>query len=328
MKALVTGGAGFIASHVVDGYLAEGLDVIVVDDLSRGRRENVAAGAGFYQADIRDRSALETILEKERPDIVNHHAAQIDVRHAVKDPISDAQCNILASIQLLDLTVKYKIRRFVYASTGGAIYGEPRVLPASEDTPVLPLSPYGVSKHTVEHYLFTYNALYGLPYVVLRYGNVYGPRQSSKGEAGVVAIFCEQVLQKITPTIYGDGKKTRDYVEVSDVARANVKALKLGDGEIFNIATGVRTTDYEIFSLVREALGVAPFEPTYAPKRPGEVDHIGVDVSKARAGLDWRPEVEIRQGIKRTAEWFREKQAVGSRESEAGSKEADKLSHR
>lgn len=320
MKVLVTGGAGFIGSHVADAYRAEGLDVVIADALTRSSRENLAPGARFYQADLRDRSALEAIFEKERPDVINHHAAQIDVRHAVKDPIYDAECNIFGSIHLLELAAKYKVRRFVYASTGGAIYGKPKVLPAHEETPVLPLAPYGISKHTVEHYLFTYNALYGLPYVVLRYGNVYGPRQSSKGEAGVVAIFCEQMLQEITPTIYGDGSKTRDYVEVSDVARANVKALKAGEGEIFNIATGVTTTDYEVFTYVREALGIAPFEPHFAPKRPGEVDHIVLDVRKAKAKLAWEPQVEIRQGIKRTAEWFRERQGTGDRSQVTGEK--------
>ena len=312
MKALVTGGAGFIGSHVVDAYLAEGLDVVVVDALTRGSRANLAAAAKFYQADIRDRAGLAAIFERERPEMINHQAAQIDVRHAVKDPLYDAECNILGSVHLLDLAVQHKVRRFVYASTGGAIYGEPKSLPANEDTPVLPLAPYGVSKHTVEHYLFTYRVLYGLPYVVLRYGNVYGPRQSSKGEAGVVAIFCEQMLQKVTPTIFGDGTKTRDYVEVSDVARASVRALKAGDGEIFNIATGVRTTDYQIFDYVREALAVAPFKPNYAPKRPGEVDHIVLDVAKAKDKLGWQPQVNIRQGIQRTAEWFRQ-QGLGAR---------------
>jgi UDP-glucose 4-epimerase len=305
MKILVTGGAGFIGSQVVDGYLAEGLEVVVVDDLSRGSRENVSPRARFYQVDIRDRSALKAVLEQEKPDLINHHAAQIDVRRAVKEPIFDAECNIFGSIHLLELAVEYKVRRFLYASTGGAIYGEPKVLPATEETPVLPITPYGISKHTAEHYLYLYNILYGLPYVVLRYGNVYGPRQSSKGEAGVVAIFCEQMLQGITPTIYGDGTKTRDYVEVSDVVRANVYALSRGEGEIFNISSGVRTTDYGILTAVREALDIPPFEPRYAPKRPGEVDHIGLDVSKARAKLDWQPQVELRQGIKRTAEWFR-----------------------
>lgn len=305
MKVLVTGGAGFIGSHVVDGYLAEGLDVIVVDDLSRGARENLAPGVCFYQVDIRDRAALRSIFEKQQPDLINHHAAQIDVRQAVREPAFDAETNILASIHLLELAIQHGVKRFVYASTGGAIYGEPKILPADEDTPVLPITPYGISKHTVEHYLFLFNILYGLPYVVLRYGNVYGPRQSSKGEAGVVAIFCEQMLQGITPTIYGDGTKTRDYIEVSDVVRANVQALKLGGGEIFNIASGVRTTDFEIFTAVREALDIPPFEPTYAPKRPGEVDHIGLEVTKARAKLDWQPQVGLRDGIQKTADWFR-----------------------
>ncbi len=304
MKVLVTGGAGFIGSHVVDAYRAEGLEVAVVDNLERGSRENVPAGVNYYQADIRDRAKLEEIFRKERPEIVNHHAAQIDVRRSVTETRYDAECNIFGSINLLDLAVAYKLRQIIYASTGGAIYGEPGALPATEETPVLPLSPYGISKHTVEHYLWTYHHLYGLPYVVLRYGNVYGPRQNSKGEAGVVAIFCEQMLRKITPTIFGDGKKTRDYVEVSDVARANIQALKRGEGEIFNIASGVRSTDYEIFTAVRKALEIPPFEPNYAPKRPGEVDHIGLEVSKARSKLDWRPQVELRQGVKRTADWF------------------------
>lgn len=305
MKVLITGGAGFIGSHVVDGYLAEGLEVAVVDDLSRGSGENLSTKASFYQADIRDRSALETIFDKVQPDLINHHAAQIDVRRAVREPLFDAECNIFGSIHLLQLAVQHKVRRIIYASTGGAIYGEPEVLPANEETPVLPITPYGISKHTAEHYLFLFKVLYGLPYVVLRYGNVYGPRQSSKGEAGVVAIFCEQMLQKITPTIFGDGTKTRDYVDVSDVVRANVKALTLGDGEIFNISSGERTTDFEIFAAVREALGIPPFDPVYSPKRPGEVDHIGLDVSKAREKLDWCPQMELRAGIKRTAEWFR-----------------------
>jgi UDP-glucose 4-epimerase len=278
---------------------------VAVDDLSRGARENVSLPARFYQVDIRDRAALQAVFEAEKPDLINHHAAQIDVRRAVKEPIFDAECNICGSINLLELAVAYRVQRFIYASTGGAIYGEPQVLPASEETPVLPVTPYGISKHTAEHYLYLYDILHGLPYVVLRYGNVYGPRQSSRGEAGVVAIFCEQMLHGITPTIYGDGSKTRDYVEVSDVVRANVQALKMGDGEIFNISSGVRTTDYGIFTAVREALDIPPFEPRYAPKRPGEVDHIGLDVSKARAQLAWQAQVELRQGVKRTAAWFK-----------------------
>jgi UDP-glucose 4-epimerase len=305
MKALITGGAGFIGSHVADGYLAEGLDVVIADDLSRGAQHNMPARARFYRVDLRKRAALEKIFAKEKPDVINHHAAQIDVRRAVKEPAFDAECNILSSIHLLELAVQHKVKRFIYASTGGAIYGEPDKLPADEQTPVLPIAPYGISKHTVEHYLFLYQKLYGLPYVVLRYGNVYGPRQSPKGEAGVVAIFCQQMLQKVTPTIYGDGKKTRDYIHVHDVRRANIKALTRGDGEIFNIATGVATTDYEIFTAVRNAMSISGLEPNFASKRPGEIDHIVLDVTKAHSGLEWRSKVSLPDGIRKTAEWFK-----------------------
>ena len=313
MKALITGGAGFIGSHIADGYLAAGLKVVVVDDLSRGSRANLPVEVPFYQLDIRNRSALEEVFQREKPDLINHHAAQIDVRHSVREPLFDAECNILGSINLLELAVKYEVSRFVYASTGGAIYGEPKVLPADESTPVEPLAPYGISKHSFEHYLLNARTLYGLPFVVLRYGNVYGPRQSSKGEAGVVAIFCEQMLQRITPTIYGDGQKTRDYVEVSDVAWANLQALKHGEAEIFNVATGVATTDYEVFVAVRDALGLPPSEPQYAPRRPGEVDHIYLDVRKAASALEWYPQVAFRAGVAKTAEWFRQHLGVHSR---------------
>jgi len=311
MKVLVTGGAGFIGSHVADGYRAQGLEVVVVDDLSRGSKRNLRAGAPFYQADIRDRAALEEIFRKEKPDLVNHHAAQIDVRLSVKDPVCDASSNILGSLNLVELALASKVRRFIYASTGGAIYGEPETLPAGEETPVRPLAPYGVSKHTFELYLWTMRKLYGLPFVVLRYGNVYGPRQSSKGEAGVVAIFSEQMLGGVTPTIYGDGTKTRDYIEVSDVVRANWAALSKGEGEILNIASGNPTSDYEIFAAIREALGFPGIEPKYAPKRPGEVDHIVLGIGKAASHLDWKPAVRLQEGIRRAAEWFRAKHDNG-----------------
>jgi UDP-glucose 4-epimerase len=316
MKALVTGGAGFIGSHVADGYLAAGLEVVILDDLSRSSGASLPPGVPFYKLDIRDRSALEELFQREKFDILNHHAAQIDVRRSVGDPAFDAECNILGSLNLLELAVKHKVRRIIYASTGGAIYGEPKILPADEATPVEPLCPYGISKHTVEHYLSLYGRVHALPSVVLRYGNVYGPRQSSKGEAGVVAIFCEQMLQGIRPTIFGNGNKTRDYVEVSDVARANMQALKHGENAIFNVATGVATADYEVFVAVRDALGLPPSEPQYAPKRPGEVDHIHLDVRKAEKGLDWQPKVSFRAGVARTAEWFRRHFVVRARSSE------------
>jgi UDP-glucose 4-epimerase len=306
MKALVTGGAGFIASHVVDAYLAEGLDVVVVDDCSRGSVENVNPRARYYDADIRNYEAMRKIFETERPDYVNHHAAQMDLRRGVVEPVFDADVNILGSIHLLNLAVEFKVKRVVYASSGGGVYGEPLRVPIPEGHPVNPITPYGISKHTVEHYLFNYNVLYALQYVVLRYGNVYGPRQSSKGEAGVVAIFCEQMLQNVTPKIFGDGTKTRDYVYVTDVARANVQALRYGDQEIFNIAFGKPTTDEEIFHAVRTALGIAPFKPQYADRRPGEIEHCHLDVSKAREKLNWEPQVPVAEGVQLTARYFKE----------------------
>jgi UDP-glucose 4-epimerase len=306
MKALVTGGAGFIASHIVDGYLDRGLDVAIVDDLSRGSMNNVNPKARFYRADIRDYDAMRRIFEKERPDYINHHAAQMDLRRAVFEPAFDAETNIVASIHLLNLAVEFKTKRVVYASSGGAAYGEPLYVPMGEDHPINPTTPYGISKHTVEHYLFNYRVLYGLEYVVLRYGNVYGPRQSSKGEAGVVAIFCEQMLAKETPKLFGNGKKTRDYVYVTDVRKANVQALEQGDGQIFNIAFGQPTTDSEIFEAVRKALGIPPFEPSYGDKRPGEIDHCYLKIDKAKQQLYWTPEVSLEEGLRMTAAFFRQ----------------------
>jgi UDP-glucose 4-epimerase len=313
MKALVTGGAGFIGSHVVDCYLDRGLDVAIVDDLSRGSMNNVNRKARFYKADIRDYDAMRRIVEKERPDYVNHHAAQMDLRRAVYEPAFDAETNIVGSIHLLNLAVEFKTKRIVYASSGGGAYGEPLYVPMGEDHPIDPTSPYGISKHTVEHYLFNYRVLYGLEYVVLRYGNVYGPRQSSKGEAGVVAIFCEQMLAKETPKIFGTGKKTRDYVYVADVTQANVQALERGNGEIFNIASGEPTTDYEIFEAVCKALGIQPFEPLYADKRPGEIDHCYLKIDKAKQQLNWTPKVGLMEGLQMTAAFFREHAAKAAK---------------
>jgi len=306
MKALVTGGAGFIASHIVDSYLDKGLDVVIVDDLSRGSMNNVNPKARFYQADIRDYDAMRVIFERERPDYINHHAAQMDLRRAVFEPAFDAETNIVGSIHLLNLAVEFKAKRVVYASSGGAAYGEPLYVPMGEDHPINPTTPYGISKHTVEHYLFNYRLLYGLEYVVLRYGNVYGPRQSSKGEAGVVAIFCEQLLANETPKLFGNGKKTRDYVYVTDVAQANVRALEQGNGRIFNIAFGQPTTDYEIFNAVCKALDIKPFEPIYTAKRPGEIDHCYLKVDQAKRELNWTPRVSLTEGLQITAAFFRQ----------------------
>jgi UDP-glucose 4-epimerase len=313
MRILVTGAAGFIASHVADGYIQQGHDVAIVDDLSRGNETNVNGNARFYRVDIRERKALEEVLEREKPEIINHHAAQMDVRRGVREPIFDASVNILGSINLLELAVEHKTRRVVYVSTAGAAYGEPKKLPVPEDYPINPITPYGISKHTVEHYLFTFNVLYGIEYVVLRYGNVYGPRQSSKGEAGVFAIFSEQMLAGIQPVIYGDGKKVRDYVYISDVVAANVAALTKGTNEIFNIGSGVETRDIEVFDMVREFLGKTDVQCRYTSKRPGEIDKISLDVSKARDVLGWQAKVNLRQGAEQTVEFFkRAGQQVGT----------------
>lgn len=312
MRILVTGGAGFIASHIADAYINLGHKVAIVDNLSRGRRQNVNSGAHFYEGDIQDRPFVRSILSNFKPEIVNHHAAQMDVRRGVREPIFDAQVNILGSLNLLEEAVAHKVVRFIYISTAGAAYGEPRHLPVSEDCPINPITPYGISKHTVEHYLFTFCHLYGLHYVVLRYGNVYGPRQSSQGEAGVFAVFSEQILSGMQPVIYGDGSKTRDYVYVDDVAAANVAALDKGQGEIVNIASGKPTTDLEVFTLVCRLLGRSDLQARHVAIRPGEIQDIHLDITKANKLLDWAPKVRLSEGAARTVASFREASALST----------------
>ena len=247
MKIMVTGGAGFIGSHVVDTFISNGHEVVVVDDLSTGRRSNLNPAATFYQVDIRSPQLAE-IFENERPQVVDHHAAQMDVRRSVEDPLFDAEVNVLGSIKLIELARKYEIERFIYISTGGAVYGEPEYLPCDEAHPINPICPYGASKHTVEHYLYMYQELYGLNYVVLRYPNVYGPRQDPHGEAGVVAIFSGQMLNNHPVVINGDGKQERDFVFVRDCARANLLALTTENtNTIFNLGYGKGTTIVEVY---------------------------------------------------------------------------------
>jgi UDP-glucose 4-epimerase len=305
VKILVTGAAGFIASHVADAYLSAGHNVVILDDLSRGTKKNVNPKARFYQCDVRDREAVESIFLSEKPAIVNHHAAQMDVRRGVREPIFDAQVNILGSLNLIECAVANGTKRFIYISTAGAGYGEPKQMPVSEDHTMNPITPYGISKHTVEHYLFTFQFLYGLQYVVLRYGNVYGPRQNSQGEAGVFAIFSEQMMAGVQPVIYGDGQKVRDYVYISDVVAANLAALERGTNEMFNIGGGVATPDSEIFERVRDLLGKT-VQPRYLPRRPGEIDKICLDISKAAHLLEWTPQVSLADGARRTVKHFQE----------------------
>ena len=305
-KVLVTGGAGFIGSHVADRYIREGYNVVVLDNLSTGFKENVNPEAKFYLADITDRKKVREILEAEKPDYVNHHAAQMDVRKSVDDPLFDAKTNILGSINLIEESLRIGIEKFIYISTGGAVYGEPDSLPVGETYPVNPLSPYGVSKHTVEHYLYLCAHNADLRYTVLRYANVYGPRQNPHGEAGVVAIFTEKMLGGETPTIFGAGTQTRDYVYVEDVVEANVLSMENGDGGIYNLGTGRETSVIELFESLRGIVGFDG-EPSFAPARTGEIERISLDAGKAARELGWKPGHTLEQGFQKTVTYYRNK---------------------
>ena len=303
MKFLVTGGAGFIASHIVDRLINEGNQVVVVDDLSTGSEGNLNAQAKFYKMDIRN-PELASIFETEKPDYVSHHAAQGSVIKALREPALDAQVNIQGSLNVIQLSQKYGVKKIIYPSTGGALYGEPEYLPVDENHPVNPLTPYGVSKHTVEHYLYLYGANYALNYTVLRYANVYGPRQDPHGEAGVIAIFTQKMLDGERPIIFGDGAATRDYVYIDDIVEANMLALNRGDKGIYNIGSNRQTSVNEIFGLLK-AESDFRLEPIREPKRVGEVQGIFLTNDKARAELGWTPKVELGEGVKRTVRYYR-----------------------
>jgi UDP-glucose 4-epimerase len=304
MKILVTGGAGFIGSHVVDAMLALGHDVVIVDDLSTGRKRNLNPGAKFYQMDIRD-PGLAEIFERERPEVVDHHAAQMDVRRSVADPLFDADVNVRGTLNLLEAARTHGIRKVIYISSGGAAYGEPKYLPCDEDHPIDPICQYGVSKHVVEHYLFVYRHLYGLDYSVLRYPNVYGPRQDPHGEAGVVAIFSGKMLANEPVTINGTGEQERDYVYVADCARANVLALNNGSGTIYNLGSNRGTSVNLLFSTLANIIGYSA-EPRFGPAKAGETFKIYLDGTRARDQLDWSPTVDLNRGLQQTVAYLRE----------------------
>ncbi len=304
MKVLVTGGAGFISSNLVDTLINLGHEVAIIDNLSTGRRQNLNPKAKFYEASIRDDTVSE-IFKKEKPDIVNHHAAQIDVRKSGDDPVADAEDNILGSLNIILNCVKFGVKKLIYASTGGAIYGDPEYLPADEDHPINPICQYGVSKHTVEHYIYLYNVLHGLKYTILRYANVYGERQNPFGEAGVVAIFATQMLTGKESTIFGPGDKTRDYIHVSDVIEANIQAIEYGNNSIVNIGTGVETSDQQVFDTLADVLEHKS-PPIYASVRKGEVYRICLACSKAGGELGWKPKLTFKEGVARTAEYYKE----------------------
>jgi UDP-glucose 4-epimerase len=308
MRALVTGGAGFIGSNLVDGLLARGDEVTVIDDLSTGRRENLdaalAAGARLLEADIRDSNAVGELVRDAEPEVVFHLAAQIDVRRSVADPGFDAQVNVGGTIDMLEAARAAGVRRFVNTSSGGAIYGETRIRPAPEDHAVEPAAPYGQSKHAAEGYAELFNRLYGLSTISLRYGNVYGPRQDPLGEAGVIAIFCGKVVEGGRPTVFGDGTQTRDYIHVDDVVDANLKAAEASATGPFNVGLAIETSVLELVAAFARLAG-RPFEPEFEPERPGEILHSALDITRARAELGWEPRVGLEEGLEGTLAWTR-----------------------
>ncbi len=300
---LVTGGAGFIASHLVDRLLSLGYRVVVVDDLSTGHLRNLNKSATFHHTNITD-SVLDEIFQREHPDVVYHHAAQVSVTESVVKPIRDAEINVLGTLRLLEACHRYGVERFIYASTGGAIYGEPQYLPCDENHPIRPLSPYGLSKRVGEQYLSLYRQSFQLNFVCLRYGNVYGPRQDPQGEAGVMAIFARTMLEGKQPKIFGSGEQERDFVYVDDVVEANVLALERGEGETYNIGTGQGTSINRIFELYKGILNYR-WAAAYAPPRPGDVFKISLESTKAAKDLGWTPKVSLEEGMRQTAEFFR-----------------------
>jgi UDP-glucose 4-epimerase len=303
VRILVTGGAGFIGSHIVDAYLAAGHEVVVVDDLSCGSGENVNPAAAFHALDIRD-PELDRVFVTHRPEVVSHHAAQIDVRKSLADPAHDIGVNIVGTVRLLQHCMAHGTRRVIFASTGGAIYGEPQYLPADEAHPVRPLSPYGLDKFAAEHYLRLWRDQGGADYTILRYANVYGPRQDAHGEAGVVAIFASAMLRGQAPAIFGDGEQTRDFVYVGDVVRANVLALETNVAGPLNIGTGHPSSVNDLYHHLARLVGFdAPAR--HEPERPGEVRDIYLDCGLAQRELGWEPQVTLDDGLALTVEHFR-----------------------
>ena len=303
MKILVTGAAGFIASQVADAFINEGHEVTIVDNLSTGFEKNINPKAKFVKADIGDKSLAE-LFEKEKFDVVNHHAAQMDVRRSVADPAFDANTNILGTINLLQNCVKTGVKKFMFASTGGAVYGEQDYFPADEKHPTRPLSPYGISKLSVEKYLYFYNAQYNLNYSILRYANIYGPRQNPFGEAGVVAIFSTKLLKGEQPVINGSGEQTRDYVFVGDVVKANLTVFNDKDSDVFNIGTGKETNVNELFKKLNTIVGKGQVEK-HGPAAAGEQMRSVITSDKLFNKFKWRPSTNLDEGLSKTVEFFK-----------------------
>ncbi len=303
MKILVTGGAGFIGSHIVDAYIDGGHEVFVIDNLSSGRESNLNPRAEFFKTDIRNPDVAD-LFARLKFDIVSHHAAQMDVRKSVEDPLFDASTNILGTLNLLQNSVRHGVKKFIFASTGGAVYGEQDTFPADETHATWPLSPYGITKLSCEKYLYYYGQVHDLSHVILRYANVYGPRQNPHGEAGVVAIFIEKLLGGGKPVINGDGKQTRDYVYVGDLVRANLMALMHADNDVFNVGTGEETDVNTIFASLNQLTG-ANIPENHGPAKLGEQQRSCLSYAKIEQTLGWKPEVDLQEGLSKTVAYFR-----------------------
>jgi len=302
LNILVTGGAGFIASHIADAFIESGHNVTIIDNLTTGREENINPKAKFFKVDIRD--DLSKIFEEGKFDVVNHHAAQIDVRRSVSDPIYDAGVNILGTLNLLQNSVKYRVKKFMFASTGGAVYGEQDYFPADENHKQQPLSPYGISKLAVEKYLYFYKEVHGLRYTILRYANIYGPRQNPLGEAGVVCIFLDKILAGEQPIINGSGEQTRDYVYVKDVVRANLLTLNEEDSEIYNVGTGIETSVNELFRLINQNFNNS-IKEVHGPAKPGEQMRSVITSEKLFKKFGWKPSTKLEDGLKETIDYYK-----------------------
>jgi UDP-glucose 4-epimerase len=312
MKILVTGGAGFIGSHVVDAYLAAGHDVAVIDNLTTGSERNLNPDAQMHRLDLRDPAEVASVVEAFKPEVVNHHAAQAEVPRSVEDPAFDAQVNLIGGINLLKACVDHHVRKFIFISTGGALYGEPDVVPADEDHPVRPLSPYGTSKFCFEQYLGTFKRTFGLHYTVLRYSNIYGPRQDFQSEEGrVIAIFVSRMLAGRPVTIDGDGEQSRDMLYVGDVATANLAALDRGDGGTYHVSTGFDVTINELFRKLAVLTGYGQ-QPTHGPRRKGDVYRIALDNTRAQKELGWSPAISLEEGLTSTVDYFRQRVGASS----------------
>jgi UDP-glucose 4-epimerase len=304
MKILVTGGAGFIGSHIVETYLEHGHDVVVVDDLSTGDRDNLTSDVKLYEMDVQSPDLLSVFL-REHPQVVNHQAGQVNLRKSVSDPISDAKINVMGSLNVIECARRIGVQRLLFASSGGAVYGEPERLPCREEFAVNPISPYGVAKRATEHYLFAFSVMYGIEFIALRYANVYGPRQDPEGEAGVVAIFANKMLANESVIINGSGEQERDFLYVGDCAHANLLALTSEyTNTILNIGTGAGISVNEVFALLKRIVGYK-HDPIFGPPKIGETQRIYLDSRKANESLGWSPTVDFEEGLRRTVDSLR-----------------------